>query len=152
MRVADVNDESYADCSDAFSLLASEEAPDVEESTGPTIAVTSPSEGDSAEVGEEYTVEVRPDRLAGFLFSSPPSPPVPVLYSRSAHPLPPPPSTHTLRNVGRLILNFDDTHTRLVSLFHFSMKHASLGTPSSDTFSFFWYLGCCRRVFFFLPV
>ncbi|CAM9563888.1 unnamed protein product [Ascophyllum nodosum] len=57
VRVADVNDEESADCSDDFFLLASEEAPDVGDADGPTIEVTSPDDGDVAMAGDEYTVE-----------------------------------------------------------------------------------------------
>lgn len=54
----DVDDEEDGDCSDGFYLLASSEAPSVGDADGPYLMVTSPSEGDSAEAGEEYTVEV----------------------------------------------------------------------------------------------
>lgn len=59
VRVADATDDSISDCSDEFYLMASEEAPEVGDDDGPTIVVTSPSDGDSAVPGEEYTVEVR---------------------------------------------------------------------------------------------
>lgn len=58
VRVADATDDSISDCSDEFYLMASEEAPQAGDEDGPSIAVTSPSEGDSAVPGEEYTVEV----------------------------------------------------------------------------------------------
>lgn len=57
--MADVSDEDNTDCSDEFYLLASTEAPSVGDADGPYVMVTSPAEGDSAEAGEEYTVEVR---------------------------------------------------------------------------------------------
>lgn len=59
VMVMDVSDEEEAGCSDEFYLMAHEEAPTVGDADGPYITVTSPTEGDSAEVGEEYTVEVR---------------------------------------------------------------------------------------------
>lgn len=58
VRVVDVSNEGDSDCSDGFYLLASSEAPTVGES-GYSLTVTSPAEGDMAEAGEEYTVEVR---------------------------------------------------------------------------------------------
>lgn len=51
-------DESDMDCSDDFTLIASEDAPEVGE-MGYSLTVTSPSVGDTAMAGEEYTVEVR---------------------------------------------------------------------------------------------
>lgn len=57
--MADVDDEDYADCSDEFYLMAHAEAPSAGDADGPSLTVTSPSSGDSAEAGEEYTVEVR---------------------------------------------------------------------------------------------
>lgn len=54
----DVDNEDDADCSDEFILMASDEVPDVGDSDGPSLDVTSPAEGDSAMAGEEYTVEV----------------------------------------------------------------------------------------------
>lgn len=58
VRVMDISDESNMDCSDDFTLLASEEAPSVGDPDGPHLYVTSPEEGDLAFAGEEYTVEV----------------------------------------------------------------------------------------------
>lgn len=58
MRVADVDGEEDSDCSDEFYLLASDEAPGVGDANGPYLIVTSPAEGDKADAGEEYTVEV----------------------------------------------------------------------------------------------
>ena len=58
IRVMDVNDESEVDCSDEFTLLASEEAPDVGDEDGPYLYVTAPTSDDVATAGEEYTVEV----------------------------------------------------------------------------------------------
>lgn len=55
----DVDDEEDADCSDEFYLMAHAEAPTAGDADGPYVMVTSPAEGDSAEAGEEYTVEVR---------------------------------------------------------------------------------------------
>lgn len=62
VRVMDVSNEGDSDCSDEFALLASSEAPTT---VGPdySLVVTSPAEGDMAEAGEEYTVEVS-DRLS----------------------------------------------------------------------------------------
>lgn len=54
-----INDEADADCSDEFYLMAEDTAPDGSDAGGPYLTVTSPTEGDSAEAGEEYTVEVR---------------------------------------------------------------------------------------------
>ncbi|CAN0447648.1 unnamed protein product, partial [Laminaria digitata] len=59
VRVMDIDDEEDADCSDEFYLLSSDEAPEVGDSNGPYLHVTSPADGDKAEAGEEYTVEVR---------------------------------------------------------------------------------------------
>ncbi|CAM9338621.1 unnamed protein product [Ectocarpus sp. 12 AP-2014] len=64
VRVMDVSDEDGMDCSDAFYLMASEDAPDAGES-GYSLTVTSPAEGDSAEAGEEYTVEFDYDNGVG---------------------------------------------------------------------------------------
>lgn len=58
MRVADVDDDDSGDCSDEFYLMAHAEAPSAGDAGGPYVTVTSPSSGDSAEAGEEYTVEV----------------------------------------------------------------------------------------------
>lgn len=58
VRVADVDDESLADCSDPFYLLPSDEAPQAGDADGPSLQVTSPKDGDMAIAGEEYTVEV----------------------------------------------------------------------------------------------
>lgn len=55
IRVMDVEDEESVDCSDAFTLLASEE-PEVEGGVD-GIVVTSPMEGDMAAACIEYTVE-----------------------------------------------------------------------------------------------
>lgn len=57
VMVTDVSDESEMDCSDSFILIASEDAPEVGDTDGPSLTVTSPSEGDVAMAGEEYTVE-----------------------------------------------------------------------------------------------
>lgn len=54
----DVDDEEDGDCSDEFYLLASDEAPMVGDSDGPSLTVTSPGKGDMAVAGDEYTVEV----------------------------------------------------------------------------------------------
>lgn len=59
VRVQEVYDEFSVDCSDAFYLLASEEAPVLGGVEGPYLYVTSPMEGDMAMPGGEYTVEVR---------------------------------------------------------------------------------------------
>lgn len=66
VRVADVDDESSADCSDEFYLLASDEAPAAGEADGPYLTVTAPAEGDMAYAGEEYTVEVSQHWLSWF--------------------------------------------------------------------------------------
>lgn len=58
VRVADVSDESNADCSDPFYLLESEDVPNWMTKDGPFLYVTSPQEGDVAVAGDEYTVEV----------------------------------------------------------------------------------------------
>lgn len=55
--VMNADDESDYGCSDAFSLIASTESPEVGE-MGYSLTVTSPSMGDIAMAGEEYTVEV----------------------------------------------------------------------------------------------
>lgn len=52
-----VNDESDMDCSDAFSLVSADNSPDVGDDDEPYLMVTSPSEGDMAVAGDEYTVE-----------------------------------------------------------------------------------------------
>lgn len=65
VRVMDVNDESDMDCSDEFYLLASSEAPMVGDEDGPYLIVTSPSEGDVAMAGNEYTVEWEYDNGVG---------------------------------------------------------------------------------------
>ncbi|CAM9707614.1 unnamed protein product, partial [Sphacelaria rigidula] len=57
VRVADVSDESNADCSDPFYLLESEDVPNWMTKDGPFLYVTSPQEGDVAVAGDEYTVE-----------------------------------------------------------------------------------------------
>ena len=49
---------SGSDCSDEFYLMASDEAPVVGDTDGPYLFVTSPTDGDAAEAGEEYTIEV----------------------------------------------------------------------------------------------
>lgn len=56
VRVMDVSDEGEMDCSDSFTLVASEEAPFSSEDY--SLTVTSPAAGDMAKAGEEYTVEV----------------------------------------------------------------------------------------------
>lgn len=61
VRVVDVDDEEDGDCSDEFMLIASDEVATVGEVDGPYLEVTSPADGDQAEAGEEYTVEVRYD-------------------------------------------------------------------------------------------
>lgn len=58
VRVVDVHDEEDGDCSDEFFLLASNEAPKVGDTNGPSLVVTTPAAGDIAEACEEYTVEV----------------------------------------------------------------------------------------------
>lgn len=58
VRVADVEEASNSDCSEEFFLMASEEAPGVGDVEGPYLIVTSPADGDFAEAGEAYTVEV----------------------------------------------------------------------------------------------
>eukprot|EP00737_Agarophyton_chilense_P005047 gb/GEZJ01007006.1/.p2 GENE.gb/GEZJ01007006.1/~~gb/GEZJ01007006.1/.p2 ORF type:complete len:166 (-),score=23.72 gb/GEZJ01007006.1/:153-650(-) len=55
VRVMDVSDEGEMDCSDAFTLVASTEAPF--DSEDYSLTVTSPAAGDMAKAGEEYTVE-----------------------------------------------------------------------------------------------
>ncbi|CAM9576992.1 unnamed protein product [Sphacelaria rigidula] len=57
VRVADVSDESNADCSDSFYLLESEDVPNWMTKDGPHLYVTNPQEGDVAVAGDEYTVE-----------------------------------------------------------------------------------------------
>ncbi|CAN0591129.1 unnamed protein product, partial [Laminaria digitata] len=57
VRVSDVADAGGVDCSDTFYLMASDEAPTVGETDGPYLFVTSPGKGDTAEAGEEYTIE-----------------------------------------------------------------------------------------------
>lgn len=60
VRVMDAeSSDSDADCSDEFYLMASVEAPTTDSPDGPYLIVTSPSDGDFAEAGDEYTVEVR---------------------------------------------------------------------------------------------
>lgn len=59
VHVMDVDDEEGADCSDAFFLMASDEAVTTPDMDSYYLTVTSPSTGDMAEAGEEYTVEVR---------------------------------------------------------------------------------------------
>lgn len=58
VRVADVDGPEEADCSDEFYLMASAEAPVVGAPDAPYLFVTSPSTGDMARAGGEYTVEV----------------------------------------------------------------------------------------------
>eukprot|EP00752_Nemacystus_decipiens_P014647 g13044.t1 len=65
VRVMDIDDEEDGDCSDEFYLLASDEAPSAGDPDGPYVMVTSPAEGDSAEAGEEYTVEFDYDNGVG---------------------------------------------------------------------------------------
>ena len=65
VRVMDVSNESDMDCSDAFTLVASADAPFASEDH--SLTVTSPSTGDMARAGEEYTVEVS----AGFVSVEP---------------------------------------------------------------------------------
>ena len=48
-----------AGCSEAFSLLPSERAPQPGDVDGPFLEMISPMENDSAVAGEDYTVEVR---------------------------------------------------------------------------------------------
>lgn len=55
MRVADIDDENRSDCSDEFYLIESEQPPYFGQ-VGPYLMVTAPTDGDRAEVGEEYTV------------------------------------------------------------------------------------------------
>lgn len=59
VRVADVDEESNMDCSPPFYLLPSDEAPVAGDVDGPYLKVTSPTNGDMAMAGDEYTVEVR---------------------------------------------------------------------------------------------
>lgn len=56
--VANADDETDMGCSDAFTLVASSEAPSAGDSTY-SLEVTSPASGDVAIAGEEYTIEVR---------------------------------------------------------------------------------------------
>lgn len=56
--MANANDPEDEDCSDEFYLMVSEEAPGVGDLNGPYLIVTSPKEGDAADAGQEYTVEV----------------------------------------------------------------------------------------------
>eukprot|EP00752_Nemacystus_decipiens_P013419 g11882.t1 len=56
VRVANADDEDDSDCSDEFSLLASADAPVVGDE-GYYLDVTSPSAGDVALAGSEYTIE-----------------------------------------------------------------------------------------------
>ncbi|CAM9957922.1 unnamed protein product [Ectocarpus fasciculatus] len=65
VRVWDIHDEEDADCSDEFFLLASNEAPSVGDSDGPSLEVTSPSSGDLASTCGEYTVEFDYDNGVG---------------------------------------------------------------------------------------
>ncbi|CBN79382.1 EsV-1-163 [Ectocarpus siliculosus] len=65
VRVADVDDDDSGDCSDEFYLMAHAEAPSAGDAGGPYVTVTSPSSGDSAEAGEEYTVEFDYDNGLG---------------------------------------------------------------------------------------
>lgn len=59
VRVADVGDDSGVNyCSDQFTLMASEEAPEAEEPDGPYLHVTWPTAEDVLEAGDEYTIEV----------------------------------------------------------------------------------------------
>lgn len=58
VRVADVDGPQDADCSDEFYLMTSAEAPVVGGPDAPYLMVTSPSTGDMAQAGAEYTVEV----------------------------------------------------------------------------------------------
>ena len=58
VKVTDVDNPEATDCSDEFYLLTSDEAPDVGSEAGPYLIVTSPDAGDSADAGEEYTIEV----------------------------------------------------------------------------------------------
>ncbi|CAM9863450.1 unnamed protein product [Hapterophycus canaliculatus] len=64
VRVMDVGDEGEMDCSDSFMLLPSDDAPMAGEE-GYYLMVTSPSTGDVAEAGEEYTVEFDYDNGVG---------------------------------------------------------------------------------------
>lgn len=57
VRVENVADETEYDCSDEFMLMASEEVDEPGMPGGPTLEVTSPSTGDVAIAGDEYTVE-----------------------------------------------------------------------------------------------
>lgn len=59
VRVTEVGAVEDTDCSDEFFLMASEEAPASGDEDGPYLTVTSPVEGDTAEAGEEYTIEVK---------------------------------------------------------------------------------------------
>ncbi|CBN79389.1 EsV-1-163 [Ectocarpus siliculosus] len=65
VRVADVDGPQDADCSDEFYLIASAEAPVVGGPDAPYLIVTSPSTGDMAQAGGEYTVEFDYDNGVG---------------------------------------------------------------------------------------
>ncbi|CAB1104079.1 unnamed protein product [Ectocarpus sp. CCAP 1310/34] len=56
VMVKNAEDESDMGCSDDFTLIASEDAPEAGE-MGYSLTVTSPSDGDTAMAGEVYTVE-----------------------------------------------------------------------------------------------
>lgn len=53
-----VRSAAAAGCSEAFSLLPSEQAPQSGDVDGPFLEVISPMENDGAVAGEDYTVEV----------------------------------------------------------------------------------------------
>lgn len=56
--VKNADDESDMGCSDDFTLIASEDAPEAGD-MGYSLTVTAPSDGNTAMAGEVYTVEVR---------------------------------------------------------------------------------------------
>lgn len=64
VMVTNAADESDSGCSDAFTLIASSEAPAAGD-VGYSLDVTSPATGDIATAGEEYTIEVREERATG---------------------------------------------------------------------------------------
>ncbi|CAM9132063.1 unnamed protein product [Ectocarpus fasciculatus] len=64
VMVTDASDESDMGCSDAFTLVAADDVPDALEA-GAYVMVTSPSDGDTAMAGGEYTVEFDYDDGSG---------------------------------------------------------------------------------------
>lgn len=67
VMVTDASDESDADCSGDFTLVASTDVPDATD-MGAYVTVTSPSAGDTAMAGGEYTVEVMCRSLLARMF------------------------------------------------------------------------------------